>query len=106
MRIVIREHVHHLCAVCLCPSVLPGIGVIAFQPQTRLYCRLLCINFSGVQTLSQVADQHKLIIAVGYMLRSSPAVIAAKQLMAEVSQISGLKPLRVSDPYSLDMCLV
>ena len=56
--------------------------------------------------MSQVADQHKLIIAVGYMLRSSPAVIAAKQLIAEVSQISGPKPLRVSDPYFLDMCLV
>lgn len=38
----------------------------------------------GLQTLSQVADENKLIIAVGYMLRSSPAVIAAKQLMAEV----------------------
>ena len=37
-----------------------------------------------MQTLNQIADQKKLIIAVGYMLRSSPAVIAAKQLMQEV----------------------
>ncbi len=39
-----------------------------------------------MQTLDQIADEKKLIIAVGYMLRSSPAVIAAKQIMQEVSQ--------------------
>ena len=39
----------------------------------------------GVQVLNQVADEQSLIIAVGYMLRSSPAVIAAKQLMQQVS---------------------
>lgn len=43
---------------------------------------------TGLQTLSQVADDNKLIIAVGYMLRSSPAVIAAKQLMAEVIRMT------------------
>ena len=37
------------------------------------------------QVLDQVADEKSLIIAVGYMLRSSPAVVAAKQLMKEVS---------------------
>ena len=37
-----------------------------------------------VQTLDQIADEKKLIIAVGYMLRSSPAVTKAKQLMQEV----------------------
>lgn len=39
---------------------------------------------SGMQVLDQVADEKSLIIAVGYMLRSSPAVVAAKQLMQEV----------------------
>ena len=37
-----------------------------------------------MQVLDQVADEKSLIIAVGYMLRSSPAVVAAKQLMKEV----------------------
>lgn len=41
---------------------------------------------TGLQSLSQIADDNKLIIAVGYMLRSSPAVVAAKQTMAEVRQ--------------------
>ena len=37
-----------------------------------------------MQVLDQIAEDKKLIIAVGYMLRSSPAVVAAKQLMKEV----------------------
>ena len=37
-----------------------------------------------LQVLDQVADEKSLIIAVGYMLRSSPAVVAAKRLMQEV----------------------
>lgn len=41
----------------------------------------------GAQVLDQVADEKSLIIAVGYMLRSSPAVVAAKQLMKEVGFI-------------------
>ena len=39
----------------------------------------------SVQVLDQVADEKSLIIAVGYMLRSSPAVVAAKQIMNEVT---------------------
>ena len=38
----------------------------------------------NLQVLDQVADEKSLIIAVGYMLRSSPAVVAAKRLMQEV----------------------
>lgn len=37
-----------------------------------------------LQVLDQVADEKSLIVAVGYMLRSSPAVVAAKRLMEEV----------------------
>lgn len=40
--------------------------------------------------LDQVADEKSLIIAVGYMLRSSPAVVAAKQLMKEVGDLPTL----------------
>lgn len=41
----------------------------------------VCVH---MQVLDQVADEKSLIIAVGYMLRSSPAVVAAKQIMDEV----------------------
>ena len=37
-----------------------------------------------MQVLDQVADEKSLIIAVGYMLRSSPAVVAAKQILDQV----------------------
>ena len=46
------------------------------------YC--IVLRTAVVQTLDQIADEKKLIIAVGYMLRSSPAVTKAKQLMQEV----------------------
>ena len=40
----------------------------------------------SLHVVEHVADDKSLIIAVGYMLRSSPAVVAAKQLMEEVKQ--------------------
>jgi len=46
--------------------------------------RTLLVQPSNLQVLDQVADEKSLIIAVGYMLRSSPAVVAAKRLMQEV----------------------
>ena len=45
---------------------------------------LLLMGDLHLQVLDQVADEKSLIIAVGYMLRSSPAVVAAKRLMQEV----------------------
>lgn len=64
------------------PSVLLCAGKKHAWTSARL------INSSPwvlVQVLDQVADDKSLIIAVGYMLRSSPAVVAAKQLMDQVS---------------------
>ncbi|DBA89671.1 hypothetical protein WJX79_009585 [Trebouxia sp. C0005] len=48
------------------------------------------------QVLDQVADEKSLIIAVGYMLRSSPAVVAAKRLMQEI----GVTPASIVGRYS------
>lgn len=45
---------------------------------------LLLMGDLHLQVLDQVADEKSLIIAVGYMLRSSAAVVAAKRLMQEV----------------------
>ncbi len=47
----------------------------------------------NLQVLDQVADEKSLIIAVGYMLRSSPAVVAAKRLMQEVRAGPGNFPM-------------
>lgn len=44
----------------------------------------LMVQPFNLQVLDQVAEEKSLIIAVGYMLRSSPAVVAAKRLMQEV----------------------
>jgi len=57
-------------------KILPGLKTQAKQPTL--------VQPFNLQELDQVADEKSLIIAVGYMLRSSPAVVAAKRLMQEV----------------------
>lgn len=63
--------------------------------QSHEYTQIECMHRSryGAQVLDQVADEKSLIIAVGYMLRSSPAVVAAKQLMKEVGCLHVSKSL-------------
>lgn len=67
------------------PAILYILNYIYLKDSLHVY------NQCGTQVLDQVADERNLIIAVGYMLRSSPAVVAAKQLMREVCYLSTLE---------------
>ena len=72
---------HNYTRSCIEPAKFEPCHLVQVASKTAC-CTVL--RKAVLQTLAQTAEEKKLIIAVGYMLRSSPAVTKAKQLMQEV----------------------